>query len=343
MRRGIAERLIIGAVVLAGALFAALAGNGARTAEAAVTVQRMNYKGWDDSYRLTNGTVEVVVVPRVARILRYGYVGGPNLLWEGATAANGPKIGEWVNYGGDKAWPWPQDDWGTVTTGKYGGWPPPPDVDQQPHEAKVVGTDTVRTTSAVLKGFGLRIVREITLAPTGTKLTVVTRFEQAEGDAPLPVAPWTVTQVPHTEGETPFLVRQIPGTFLSQGIRREDAGAADWKLGEKQGNVLTVTHSKDSSGKAFFDGDAIGAVYGDTLFTVRADTRLVPPAQYVPGDRAQIYQNDKGTPYAEWEFTAPLRALKKGESSSLTTVFTLRRLPDGKRTPADAAPLLGAE
>lgn len=333
---------------VAAALFAvatafAVAAAPQRPAEAAVTIQRMNYKGWPDSIRLTNGTAEAVVVPQVARILRYGFVGGPNLMWEGtpdAQAAGAKKIGEWVNYGGDKAWPWPQDDWGTRTKGTYGGWPPPPGVDQVAHEAKVTGKDTVRLTSPVIAGFGLRIVREITLAPEGTRLTVKTRFEQAEGDpASLPVAPWTVTQVPYPD--TPFLLRQVSGSFLAQGIRREEKDVANWTLGPRYGNVFTVSHPTDRSAKAFFDADAIGAVFGDTLLSVRSDTRQIPPAQFVPGDRAQIYQNDKGTPYVEFEFTAPLKTLKRGDSSELVTIFTLQRLPEGKRTPEAVAPLLG--
>src|SRR5438105_716976 len=49
---------------------------------AGVAVERVDYHGWPGCFRLTNGTVDVVVVPQIGRVMRYGPVGGPNLLWE---------------------------------------------------------------------------------------------------------------------------------------------------------------------------------------------------------------------------------------------------------------------
>src|SRR5207237_346878 len=48
----------------------------------AVTAQRLPYHGWSGAYRLSNGTVDLVFVPQIGRIMRYGYVGGPNMLFE---------------------------------------------------------------------------------------------------------------------------------------------------------------------------------------------------------------------------------------------------------------------
>ena len=49
---------------------------------AEVTVERITYHGWADSWRMSNGAIDLVVVPRIGRIMRYGRVGGPNMLWE---------------------------------------------------------------------------------------------------------------------------------------------------------------------------------------------------------------------------------------------------------------------
>src|SRR5262245_60839367 len=91
-----------------------------------VRLERIAYHGWRGAWRMTNGTVELILVPQIGRIMRYGFVGGPNVLWENP-AMHGkvvpPKAGdkEWANYGGDKLWPAPQDRW---------GWPPDPYLDR---------------------------------------------------------------------------------------------------------------------------------------------------------------------------------------------------------------------
>src|SRR5687768_8676248 len=187
MRRG--YRFTVPASIIVLALVSCLL---ATSAGAAVKIEKINYKGWAGSYRMTNGTVDVVVVPAVARIMRYGFVGGPNLLWENEKALGKPaKPGDWPNFGGDKAWPWPQDDWPKRTGGS--GWPPPPATDQVAHIARLVGRDTVRLTSPVVAGYGIRIVRDITLNPTGTQVRIRTRFDKVRGSggsSALPMGVW---------------------------------------------------------------------------------------------------------------------------------------------------------
>src|SRR4051794_41907296 len=77
-----------------------------------VSIEKTAYQGWPEAYRLSNGRVEVVVVPAVGRIMRYGPVGGPNLLWENSKLAGRParpgKGG--ANFGGEKVCAGPAED-----------------------------------------------------------------------------------------------------------------------------------------------------------------------------------------------------------------------------------------
>ena len=57
MRRGVGVGLL-------GLLFCCTAGS---AAGAATVIERVTYKGWADAYRLSNGTVDLVVVPSIAR------------------------------------------------------------------------------------------------------------------------------------------------------------------------------------------------------------------------------------------------------------------------------------
>src|SRR5690349_6289708 len=95
-------------VILSGAALLGLA----VAARGEVTVRQVEYHGWKGAYRLSNQTVELLFVPQIGRILRYGYIDGPNILCENAAlqgkAPDPAHPGkDWVNYGGDKLWPAP--------------------------------------------------------------------------------------------------------------------------------------------------------------------------------------------------------------------------------------------
>ncbi|MBI2681246.1 MAG: hypothetical protein HYX25_09610, partial [Candidatus Solibacter usitatus] len=45
------------------------------TASAAVKIDKTNYKGWPNSYRVSNGEVELVITSDIGpRVMRYGFV-----------------------------------------------------------------------------------------------------------------------------------------------------------------------------------------------------------------------------------------------------------------------------
>jgi len=45
-------------------------------------ISTVNYHGWADSFVLSNGTVEAVVVPAVGRVMQFHFVGEGDVLWE---------------------------------------------------------------------------------------------------------------------------------------------------------------------------------------------------------------------------------------------------------------------
>jgi hypothetical protein len=146
---------------------------------------------WPDAIRLNNGTVTVVVVPSIGgRIMRYARTGeGENVLWTNPDVQPRSVLGRdepttttpsaWRNFGGDKAWPWPQDQW-PLYTGRT--WPPPSEADHVPFKPRLIGRLGVRLESPPLPGYSARIVREISLEPTGTRVNIVTRFERVDSD-----------------------------------------------------------------------------------------------------------------------------------------------------------------
>src|SRR5437764_14309932 len=72
--------------------------------------EKIDYQGWTNSWRLSNGTVELVVTGDVGpRVMRYGFAGGQNFFKE-FTAQLG-KTGEaaWQPRGGHRVWIAPED------------------------------------------------------------------------------------------------------------------------------------------------------------------------------------------------------------------------------------------
>src|SRR5690349_12117268 len=66
---------------------------------------------WNDreAWQITDGKTEAIVVPSIARVMRFGAVGGTNWLWQ--PPAGQEMQGAWKNIGGEKAWVAPQGQW----------------------------------------------------------------------------------------------------------------------------------------------------------------------------------------------------------------------------------------
>src|SRR5271154_3184150 len=82
----------------------------AMAATAAVKIEKTNYKGWPNCYRITNGEVELIVTSDIGpRIMRYGFVGDQNFFKEFTESLG--KSGEpaWVPRGGHRVWAAPED------------------------------------------------------------------------------------------------------------------------------------------------------------------------------------------------------------------------------------------
>jgi hypothetical protein len=68
-------------------------------------VEQISYGGWSHCYRLSNGTVELVITTDVGpRIIRYGFIGAPNMFVEFADQLGQAGESWWVMRGGHRLW-----------------------------------------------------------------------------------------------------------------------------------------------------------------------------------------------------------------------------------------------
>src|SRR3974390_1382871 len=80
------------------------------TCSAAVKVDKTPYKGWPNCYRVTNGEIELIVTADVGpRIIRFGFVNGPNLFKEFPDQLGKTGEEKFQLRGGDRVWKAPED------------------------------------------------------------------------------------------------------------------------------------------------------------------------------------------------------------------------------------------
>lgn len=147
-----------------------------------VKTEKVNYKGWPNSYRVSNGQVELVVTGDVGpRIIRFGFVGGQNLLKEFADQLG--KSGEkaFQLRGGDRVWKAPEDPVAT--------WAP----DNVAVSVEVTKNGVI-ATAPVEPLTGLQKQIAVEMAPTGTSVTVTHRITN-KTLFPLEFAPWALTMM----------------------------------------------------------------------------------------------------------------------------------------------------
>src|SRR3954454_14209439 len=68
-------------------------------------IEKTNYHGWANSYRISNGEVEAIVTGDVGpRIMRFGFVGGQNFFREFEDQLGRSGEPEWQPGGGHRLW-----------------------------------------------------------------------------------------------------------------------------------------------------------------------------------------------------------------------------------------------
>jgi hypothetical protein len=149
---------------------------------AAVNVERVEYKGWHNCYRVTNGEVELIVTGDVGpRVIRFGFVGGQNLFKEYADQMGKSGEEKFQLRGGSRVWKAPEDPIAT--------WAP----DNVPVEITVTRTGLI-ARAPVEPVSSLQKEIEVSMAESGTEVTVYHRITNRSLYA-LEFSPWTLTMM----------------------------------------------------------------------------------------------------------------------------------------------------
>lgn len=282
-----------------------------------VAVKRTTYNGWKNSIIISNGTVEAVIVPSIGRIMQFRFVGEDGPFWENRALDSrmpDPKAKEWINFGGDKAWPAPQGDWPHITNR---GWPPPPAFDSLPVKASV-SKNEVELISPVDPFYGIRVRRLIKLDPKDSVMTITTTYEKVKG-SPKKVGIWVVTQL-----KDPVSIH-LP---VSQSSLFSDGYAIQ---SEKLPLNFSIERGLISLCRDPNSNHKIGSDAGTLLWVgekqaLRIDSPRVPYVEYPHnGSSAEVYTNEDPLSYVELEMHGPLQTMRVGDKQRRTNSYTLMR------------------
>jgi hypothetical protein len=168
-------------------------------------VEKVSYLGLPNCYKLSNGTVEVVVTTDIGpRVLFYGFRGGENVFGEVPVAVVTTALGEWKPWGGHRLWTAPE-----VNPRSYA-------PDNDPVDFDFDGDTRVRLSARTETHTHLKKEMTVTLDAEGSGVTVRHRITNC-GLWGVEFAVWAMTIMNGERGEA--IIPQEPyrswGNYLA--------------------------------------------------------------------------------------------------------------------------------
>lgn len=297
------------------ALCAALAAGPARAEKgtAAVTVEKVEYRGWKNNLKIANGDAELVVTLDVGpRVISYRPAGGTNVFKNYDEMLGKSGESEWMIRGGHRLWAAPEDPARTYA------------ADNGPVAFQELGPGLVRFSPAPESAFGLQKEIDVKLEPAGSKVTLTHRIRNV-GTAPTELAAWSLSVMAPGGME----VIALPPHRPHPGSARNAKGPADfapsltlalwpytdftdprWHFGSK---FITLTQDARRGptklGLAHRAG-GVGYLNGGVLFVKRFEYR---DGQTYP-DGGVNYETFTNEDMLEMESLGPLTTLAPGRS-----------------------------
>jgi hypothetical protein len=290
-------------------------------------LERISYRRWESAYRISNGTVELVVLADVGpRVISYSFVGGDNVFHEVAEQAGLTGGTDFRLYGGHRLWVWPE-----VERTYF--------PDNSP--VAVSHDDNVARFTAPVEGTSpesnLQKELEIQLNQVGSRVTISHRVTNRDNQ-PTELAPWAPTMMKAGGRAILPLPRRAAmdkDHFQSVGPLTlwsfTDLADPRWILGTE---FIQLRQQSNSTGRfqeqmtGIFNPAGWAAYFlNRTLFVKRAP--VVRAAQYPDfGCNFEVFTNPE---FLELESLGPKVQLGPGESTIHTEIWTLfQNVPEGE-------------
>lgn len=280
------------------------------------TVRTIDYHGWNGAVQLSNGFTEIVFVPQIGRIMRFGARGGRNVLWEKPELAGKTRDlqnpgKDWVNFGGDKLWPAPQDRW---------GWPPDPEIDAGPYKVKILPGPKILATGTPSKKLGIQFIREISHEKPG--LVIIKNTIVNVSKRPVQWSIWEVAQIDSPNDVSIEASKKFESGYYAFKDMAPPPGSVKSVGASRQGLVLTRNPSRNFKiGSDVNPGWAM-ASHPRSLLEISAVRKL--SGEFPDnGCTIEVYSNPDPDSYMEVELLSPVRTLAPGKRYTFVTRWFL--------------------
>lgn len=294
-----------------------------------VQVEKTTYLGQPNCYRLSNRVVEVIVTTNIGpRVIRYGFLGGENILGELPDDAVKTELGIWKPWGGHRLWTAPE-----AMPRSYS-----PDNDPVAH---IIEGATIRLVQPTEPKTGIQKELAVTLDAEGTGVTVHHRLTN-RNLWHIDVAPWGLTIM---NGGGEVILPQEPYRSHDEYLlparpmavwHYTDLSDPRWTMGRKYIRLRTDARLKEPQKIGLGNTEGWSAYLRNrTLFVKRFG--WLRDATYPDfGSNTETYT--AGT-FIELETLAPLARLAPGASAEHTERWFLFRNVDvgGSEQTLDAA------
>jgi hypothetical protein len=287
----------------------------ATPSNAAVTVEKSEYKGWKNCYRITNGEIEAIVTSDVGpRIIRFAFVGSQNLFKEFADQLGKSSEEKFQLRGGHRVWKAPEDPVAT--------WAP----DNVPVEIQITPTGII-AREPVEPLTQLQKEIEVHMAESGAQMTVINRISN-RGLFPLRFSAWALTMMAPggvaVSGFPPRGRHPINLEATNPLVMWAYTNLADprWKFTKKYLTLRQDPNNADAQKLGLFNPDTWGAylLNGEAfLKRTKAD-----PAKAYP-DFGCSFETFTNNEFLEIETLGPMTDVRPGQTVEHTELWALFR------------------
>jgi hypothetical protein len=274
-----------------------------------ITIERTDYHGWANSWRMSNGEVEVVVTGDVGpRVMHFGFTGRQNFFKEFAAQLGKTGESDWQPRGGHRLWIAPED-----RVKSYA--PDNAPVAIQVQEGEIACTGEVEPLTGLEKKITVRMAAE------GTTLEVIHEVRNC-GASPCRMAPWVLTMMAPggtgihgfpPRGTHPEMLEPSNPLVMWAFTHLDDPR---WRLSRK---YLVLRQDADNANPqklGTYNRHTWGAYLLNGELFVKRYEAIADPAAYP--DLGCTFETFTNAEILELETLGPLTTLRPGESVSHT-------------------------
>ncbi len=282
-----------------------------------------NYHGWDNAISVNNGVVQAIIVPTIGRVQQFQFVGDTNnAFWENPSFFGQNPFPRFKDFGGDKAWPAPQNSWRP-------NWPPS-DFDTMTNAA-TISNGVVTIVRAVDSRFGIRSTRIIELVANQPVMRIRTIFERVAAPSQSSlltsnIAIWIDCQASVSMNSRCYVPVPSPSIFTNGFTLTGDAffGPTLPPTYAQTNGLISLGPDTAGSHKVGFDSGTLVLV--GTNLSLRMEAPRVPGVPYTSGGcSAEVYtaKFEPASPFFELELLSPAPPLEVGQTREFVTTYSL--------------------